>query len=102
MKNKIMYWVGAIATMFPVFLFPIPWWASLLIVFGVYILASFTIITSTVVQAALWIIGGVVLFSNSFDTWVYIVAVIAFVYWLIMNIAFLYTYFKKNQQEKRA
>lgn len=96
MRNKIMYWVGAIATMFPVFLFPIPWWISLIIIIGVYILASFTIITSTVVQTVLWIIGGIVLFSNSFDTWVYVLAIVAFAYWLAMNFAFLFTYFKSK------
>ncbi len=95
--NKVMYWVGAAATFFPVFFLPLPWWGCALIIIGVYLLSMFTPILSTIIQAVLWIIGLVFIITKPNDSRVLPVAVFAFVFWLFMNIMFFKAMFSNKR-----
>lgn len=84
--GRIMYWIGAFCTMFPLFLMDLPFWILLLSFFIIVFLQFMFPVVSTVVQSILWIIGIVYLFTNPFAVHVYIIAFIAFAYWLSMQI----------------
>lgn len=97
MKNRLLFFLSSIPTLFPIILLPIPWWGKGLLFIAVYVLFFFPPMLSSTFETALWVFGIITLFTHSFDLWVYIVSAIAFIYWLISTIAFLISFYGKNR-----
>lgn len=93
--GRIMYWIGAFCTMFPLFLMDIPTWAFIISAIVILIIQGLFPDIATVIQSILWIIGIVILFTKPFPMLMYIIAPIAFAYWLVMQI--LYYKYMRNK-----
>lgn len=89
-QGKIMYYLGVIASMFPLILIDVPWWLTIILVLGIWFLTMIPFI-NTISQSALWIWGFIALFQRPFSI-LYIIGFILCVYWILENIVFYVAY----------
>ena len=83
MKDKIFYWIGAFATIAPVFMLPLPMLALL-------ILSMFPLI-SIPFELGFWIYGLITLFSMPFD-WRSVVVFLLFLFWFFTTAVTIYAF----------
>ena len=89
MSNKILYFISAVCATFPVlFIYRLDWWISLILILIILAVQLFSPLLSTIIQGVSWITGFVFFFIFSYQIWVYIIAVIAFLWWGINQIYF--------------
>lgn len=89
MKEKIIYWITALATIFPLIIIPIPIWLSVILAVMLFLLTMFLPIISTIAQTIFWIWGLIVIFTRSID----FVSVIAFIFlalWIFSTVSYFY------------
>jgi hypothetical protein len=82
--------------MFPLILIGIPTWAFLLSSLIIVLIQAFFPTVSSIIQSILWVIGLIILFTNPFPTWAFIIAFAAFAYWLAMQI-YYFKYVRKSK-----
>jgi len=89
MSEKIWSFIGLVCATFPIiFIFPLEWWVTCILIMVIIAVQIFSPIISTVIQGVSWIVGFVFFFISSYQIWVYIIAVIAFLWWGINQIYF--------------
>lgn len=89
MSNKIFYFIGAVCATFPVlFIYRLDWWISLILILIILAVQLFSPLLSTIIQGVSWITGFVFFFIFSYPLIIYIIAVIAFLWWGINQIYF--------------
>lgn len=89
MKEKIIYWITALATIFPLIIIPIPIWLSVILAVMLFLLTMFLPIISTIAQTFFWIWGLIVIFIRPID----FVSVIAFIFlalWIFSTVSYFY------------
>lgn len=90
LQGKVMYYLGVIATMFPLVIIDVPIWLTIILAVAIWIITMIPFV-NTITQAALWIWGFIALFQRPFSI-LYIIGVILCVYWLLENIVFYIAY----------
>ncbi len=89
MSNKILYFISAVCATFPVlFIYRLDWWISLILILIILAVQLFSPLLSTIIQGVSWITGFVFFFIFSYPLIIYIIAIFAFVYWLVNQIFF--------------
>ena len=90
MKDKIFYRIGALATVIPVFMLPLPMLVSWLIAVALLILSMFPLI-SIPFELGFWIYGLITLFSMPFD-WRSVVVFLLFLSWFFTTAVTIYAF----------
>lgn len=89
MKEKIIYWITALATIFPLIIIPIPIWLSVVLAVMLFLLTMFLPVISTIAQTIFWIWGLIAIFNRPID----FISVIAFIFlalWIFSTVSYFY------------
>lgn len=91
MKKGLFYWLGAIASLFPIIFLNLPIFLILIIVTVIFLLSMFLPTISVITEAVLWVIAAVNILSHPFSFITVLFFVIG-IYWLISNVPFIIAY----------
>jgi hypothetical protein len=91
MKKGILYWLGAIACIFPIIILDLPlFWAFIFPVI-ICFLSMFLPGISTIVEAVFWVLGTISILSHPFSFLTILFFAIG-IYWLISTVPFMVLY----------
>ena len=96
MLNKIMYWLGALATFFPLCILPIPFWLSFIIIFAIYFLMMFLPPVSTIVEIIFWV-WGIIQLTNMPFSFLTVIGILLFIFWILSTVSFYYGFYQSKK-----